>query len=410
MSAAADFNDARKLATFFAELRARRDARELAYTEFAPRLSPRFNTFNFLRPGEVKLSELLAALLSPTHHHAQGSLFLRLFLRALNLEHHLEEDGTVQVTCEARTDCIERSARRIDIEINLGKFGLAIENKPWAGDQDEQLADYGRQLQAKYVTGKWCLVYLTANGTEPSPASLPEVQRQAWLASGQYAELSYSDMVHWLSACEAQCKSDHVRHFLRDFIDYCNQEFFGSNAMNSDLVRDITLQPDNLELALIVAQEIPNIKGQLFDQFVRDLRVALHEQFPGWEIVIPDNYRVDDTHYRPITLKKPEWKNCHFALEFFNKRCNGFHWGVRKESEATPNLPGVFDAIQAALPYRGEQADWWLWRVAFEPYTNWDNDITLWPALRNGHVVNMIIKNLLDLRDAVEAVIDTGKG
>ena len=58
-------NDEARLNHFFSVLREKRKAYADNYAFFAPQLAPRFNSFKFIRPDEMKLSEILATLLNP---------------------------------------------------------------------------------------------------------------------------------------------------------------------------------------------------------------------------------------------------------------------------------------------------------------------------------------------------------
>ena len=109
-----------------------------------PFFSTDFNVFKVIRPNENRLSEIIADLLDPDGSHGQRRRFLDAFLRRIKpnaLENLLKQEPR-SVTCESQTVYIENSQRRIDILVAFENFGLAIENKPWATDQEEQLADY----------------------------------------------------------------------------------------------------------------------------------------------------------------------------------------------------------------------------------------------------------------------------
>jgi hypothetical protein len=122
-----------KLALFFSTLAEKRKAFKENYAYFAPQLAPRFNSCNFINPGETKLSEILAMLLNPKGDHAQCELFLKLFFAEIGVDYP-NHKSKIEVKCEALTDKIDNSLRRIDILVAFDdkKFGLAIENKPRA--------------------------------------------------------------------------------------------------------------------------------------------------------------------------------------------------------------------------------------------------------------------------------------
>ncbi len=67
----------------------RLDALRQARKLYAPKLAPEFNAIGLFGPNELRLSQLLKELLSPTGSHAQGSIFLELFLQFFELEKFL---------------------------------------------------------------------------------------------------------------------------------------------------------------------------------------------------------------------------------------------------------------------------------------------------------------------------------
>lgn len=168
--------DELRLNHFFTILRERRKAFVENYAYFAPKLAPRFNLFDFIRPDEMRLSEILAMLLNPNGDHAQDDLFLQLFFSVIEIPLPADWEN-IETGCEISTSLIESSSRRIDIEINFNnRFGLAIENKPWAPDQKGQLSDYARQMERKYGEDRWCLVYLTGRDSSPNENSATSAQ------------------------------------------------------------------------------------------------------------------------------------------------------------------------------------------------------------------------------------------
>ena len=115
--------------------------------------------------------------------------------------------------------------RLIDIVVSEGDIGLAIENKLWAKDQDQQLKDYATYLSRRYSRG-WMLLYISGEGAPPASHSLPSDMRQNLLNAGEYLELSYAaDLVEWLDGCVHMCDADKVRWFLRDLQNFAMTKF-----------------------------------------------------------------------------------------------------------------------------------------------------------------------------------------
>ena len=144
-----------------------------------------FNLFSVLRSSsdEVRLhSRFLAFLLDPKATHNQGAVLLNLLLKRLGIQNFDSENAIVEVEYQ-----------NIDILVrNHFQQAVIIENKIYAGDQDEQLWRYHQRLQAEGYGEIWT-TYLTLDGSEPSEQSrksLPVVL------------LSYeAEIIAWLKDC-----------------------------------------------------------------------------------------------------------------------------------------------------------------------------------------------------------------
>lgn len=405
-------NDEARLNHFFSVLREKRKAFADNYAYFAPKLAPRFNSFNFIRPDELKLSEILAMLLNPLPKavHAQGDLFLRLFFSEININY--PNTTNIKVGCEVATDRIENTARRIDIEIDFaGHFGLAIENKPWANDQDKQLSDYAKQMQCKY-SENWCLIYLSGDDSDPNEGSATSAERATWEANDQYRKLNFSHIVTWLKNCEAQCQADHVRHFLRDFIGYCQNKFLGeANMVDAKLINDFVLKDkENLKLAFAIRQQIDSIKADLFQKFLTDLEQKFNATFPDWKFDRDKdlNYKTSRGHGKEIRFKKPSWIHYSFCIGFDVYECGQFYWAISKKDKVVSDLPeNTVNKLNDELNKSGKSGPSWAWWCYFpEPYYDWRNHAEPWLEIQSGELAKMVIGEIVKLKDASESIID----
>ena len=235
----------RRLEQFFLELKPRLDAARWLEAEMDRRFAPRFNALDLLEPKELELSRILADLLKPKGRHGQGALFLRCLLDKLQFDFDgdHEELRRSRVTIESTNE----DQSRLDIKVEIGhRHCLAIENKPWAKDQTNQVRDYLKTLKKKYESH--LLIYLSGNGKGPDEGSLGKADREQLaeqLAKGQrrfaivpYRAVDLDDefndfrlgfsLVDWLAECRMKCEADRVRRFLRDVEDYCKHHLEGS--------------------------------------------------------------------------------------------------------------------------------------------------------------------------------------
>ena len=241
------------LCRIYGRLDGLRQARKL----YAPRLAPDFNSFNFIAPDEMRLSEILATLLRPSGDHAQGAAFLNAFLKRFDLEDYLQEAHRVEVITEAVTNRIDNSMRRMDILLNFGQSAIAIENKPWTYDQNEQVTDYLDQLKKSHPK-KHCLIYLSGTGKPPSNESVRQADKERMEKEGRLLIIAYTRLLDWLSDCKAICQAERVRHFLDDFSDYILQQFEGVRDMTEfdQIFNAVTESGEMLKTALQMANSV----------------------------------------------------------------------------------------------------------------------------------------------------------
>jgi hypothetical protein len=220
----ADDKYAERLSAFFSLLVEKRRVQGEALRHVDRYISRRFNVFNMFWVDENKLSDILKELLDPEGTHGQGRCFLQNFLPLLGLSEHLVNAKRIEVIREDPTTWIERFQRRIDVTVHIDDFCVAIENKPWAGEQESQLEDYHRHLEAKHKTS-FCLVYLTGVDSV-EPTSMDETLVEERRAKGTVRLISYQkDLLPWLEQCVMSCSSDKFRWFLRDFADHVREKF-----------------------------------------------------------------------------------------------------------------------------------------------------------------------------------------
>lgn len=187
-------------------------------------LARRFTFFHFIALDENRMSDVFAYLLNPDETHGQGELFLREFLSDVPLKWLPESDWSrVSIGREVITSRIENWNRRIDIEIAFqiddSWVAIAVENKPWAGDQDQQLSDYARHLESMYE-GRFKLIYLTPKGEDPSEYSITREEREQLENEGKLANAlirKWAGDNGWLKRAENEVKAERVRWFVSDF-------------------------------------------------------------------------------------------------------------------------------------------------------------------------------------------------
>ncbi len=135
-----------ELKRFFSDLDFRLEIQNKSKSQLDRHLASEFSVFEFIKPDENRLSDILKMLLDPRGAHGQQDLFLKLFLDRLGRTSEPNVRDT-KVVREALTNKIGSFLRRIDILVTSDRLAMAIENKVDSGEQQDQLRDYHDHIQ-----------------------------------------------------------------------------------------------------------------------------------------------------------------------------------------------------------------------------------------------------------------------
>jgi len=184
----------------------------------------RFNIFDYVPSSEVSLSRILADLFRTDGTHGQGDLFLRLFLRLFaKIE---KRNLTSKIWTEYHIQS-GRSWRRLDIFGNFkakedGQIHFALENKPYASEGLNQVANYTKWLSKKYSDN---FVFFYLGRSDDLPISIEENEWANLSAEGKAHLITYNDLINWIEQCMIQVKAEKMRWFLSELKDFINNNF-----------------------------------------------------------------------------------------------------------------------------------------------------------------------------------------
>ena len=335
---------------FFSILTEKKKAYDENYKYFAPKLAPKFNVFNFVRRDENALSFIILNLLDPKGDHEQGSVFLELFISLLESKmdgaknQHLSGLGpgieNAKCTTESTTSQITNNQRRIDIVIDFGNFGIGIENKPWAFDQKDQLLDYSKELESRYKSsdGKdFLLVYLTGGDWKPEEYTIPAYKLQELNITNRFVQINFEDIESWLLECEAKCKADRVRNFLRDFVEYCGKEFGRlGNMERGNMTIDFALKDkEKFEIAFEIGRNFDEMRKTILTKFIDKIRTELSKRKIEGDVFINEKFGAGNNTNQCIGIRQKHWQNHAIAFEY--GKCA--YWGVKRNGISIDLLP-----------------------------------------------------------------------
>lgn len=184
-------------------------------------LSPEFNTFNFFKPDENCLSDILADLLDANGTHGQGVLFQKMFIAELHNSFNVAGFDSIDILNVHREIWANG---RIDVFLENRDHAIIIENKPFAGDQKDQLIRY--ETYVKLAFHHVILVYISNSNRSPGNLSNESRIRLDGLKSeNKLIYFNYQKLRVFLESCSRYCESDRYRIFLKEFVQYIENVF-----------------------------------------------------------------------------------------------------------------------------------------------------------------------------------------
>ena len=447
---------------FFKELKPRLEAARKLEHELNRHLAHRFNVFKYLRTNELGLSHIIADLLDSKASHGQGATFFRTLFE--QLEERSGWPSGIKVDERSLSVCTEFNTagnRRIDIAVQFKDTQgtphcIAIENKPYADDQDNQIRAYLHFLNEKFE-GRFILIYSPPSSQGPSSKSidkfelddrwtkhfriLPYIQAAADPKDGfeGYRLRDYS-IEDWLADCRKNCDVERLRWFLRDAESFCQRKFGGhSMATNSDtrtIENFLYSNPEHLLTAQVVHDSWAAIKERVCSRFLNHLRDRIEQEAKeklsmfSHDVRVGCKYGGEKLYEKRLWLYRSSWipyqeaetsdsnQRTSIRLEAEDRGPNTWFYSVSSPLE----VQGMSDSdrvrrsrLGAALneEFMGYDSDsserWAVWDYANEHMRDWN---TLLPRLhreceaKRGKITDYFVNRFLDVAARAIPIID----
>lgn len=228
-----------RLRGFFAGLAPAIQVAETTQERIDRRLATRFSVFDdffhFIHKKENTLSRIFRSLLDPQGRHGQGSRFLDALLEEVsNSVRDSEPPRTNLASCRVRTEygitkTTKDSRGSIDIVVDWPESGywIGIENKPWAGEQDDQVQNYVEALLRETQQDLKRVLFLYFSGSGEVSTTLPDDEAKAarCITMPYHSESGQCSVLGWLRRCRIRCEADRIRWFLMEIEDYIQRSF-----------------------------------------------------------------------------------------------------------------------------------------------------------------------------------------
>lgn len=364
-----------------------------AQKRYAAQLAPNFNIFNYLRSDEMGLSRIIADLLDTNGAHGQGDLFLRTFADKLDQE-WLRSSTEWTVVTEKQAN----GQRRIDVYLSSELGVVAIENKPWAGDQRRQLSDYADFLRETAAGGRFLLVYLS--NEEPSEESISSQRRKDLMNVGSFIHMSFHELAEWLGDCAPQVKALTVRVFIEELARFVRTNINGYLDMSEEkeVISEIRKSASNIESAFRISNSINDLKQELLEVFRDELSRKLKEN--GYQLVWGDSMSKGWRVWSNFGVRFNEGDRFYLTFQFDGSQLSEMCWGVKRADESVHHDPELWRRINEEMGRvfgaKKTYVPWWPWAsvvpdLEFDvSYKNWGVSENPWIDMYNGELAKKI--------------------
>lgn len=382
---------------FFDNINYRRKIIDEHEKKYAKNLASKFNSMSFLKWNENKVSEILVFLLNPNSDHQQGDIYLKIFLKTLDIKFLFTSVNHVVVDLEEETF----TKRRVDIVIKntFTKQIIGIENKiyAWTKDQDNQMIDYLEYIKNIADTSQYHLIYLAPKLKEISQSSIDKRKLEDEMEKGVIKLINYEDdIIPLLSEFIKNTENERVKSFVVDFQRQLIENYMGEeNIENNFMTSYINSSTENIEMAFAVSNSLHSVKQEIFKIFVSQMQEVADEISQKEQI----NIKFDEKSWH---FHLPNLKNTYVKI---NDEAGGILYGIVKKPEIFDiNQEKVYcDSLREYLGVKFRTSKWWpLWYMQYE---NIDHVPNFWIDVESGKVKEFMKLFIIKVLHAPEEML-----
>lgn len=380
------------------------------YDDLAEYSGEHYNIFDILgvRSNELSHSSILTNLLDAKGKHGQKHVFLELFLKQINKRfkkepHHyygyLKEFDIKNATANKEIyvggvnfDLAEGG--RVDIVITSGNQNIIIENKIYAGDQEQQLLRYNNHFKNQPI------IYLTLDGSEPSDSSKGNLALDKDFICCSYK----TDIKEWLVKCiKEMTNKPFIRETLNQYLILIQQitNQANNNKMSEEISKLIVNNIENFGAFITVLEAEELVKKEII--------LVLKKQLLEINLdlkLIEDNYTLSNKQYSgfELTSEKLTDKNLKIKFEFCEKNFCQLDFGfVILDGNDTAmfhdlrvNYKSIFGEV--------DSSNTWPAFSGYHEYRDWSkNTRKVYGDVLNGEMIKSIKEKLSLLLKSFEA-------
>ncbi len=300
---------------------------ELKYQKIEEASIDSFNIFSILRKSndEVNLhSRFIYELLNPNGTHKQGSKFLELFLKE------------IEIKLPSLDVAIFKEKFNIDILITSKPKAIIIENKIDTQDHSNQLSTYFETVKSRgYREKNIFIIYLTLFKEEPNEKKMRD----------RILNITYTQHIRkWLNSCIKEVATvPTLRETLVQYLNLINRLTHQSDHKGFILeVKDFLLKENNLKTVLNIEDSVIEAKIEIQLTFWKELmnRLKLNYDFRFSNYNGDKNIKQSVEKYYKKQKNRKEYgyeyqvdENLYFFIEIKNNLYYGFYFLDNKKIE-----------------------------------------------------------------------------
>lgn len=292
------------------------------YDELAEYSGEYYNVFDILgvRSDELSHSAILVNLMDARGKHGQKDTFLKLFIEQIkpSLENskyteHINSFDTEKSTANkeihiGQVNLQTAEGGRVDIVVSSGDKHIIIENKIYAGDQNQQLLRYDNQFKNDPI------IYLTLNGDIPSEAS-----RGNLVLGTDFICISYKvDISNWLEKCiKEMANKPIIRETLNQYLflikSFTNQS--NNNKMNEEIFKILTKDKDSFDSFVTLINSQNKLKAKILKkEFTDDVLKNIANKY-NLKLTIQEGFYFG-VIYQGFSFKNEKLDNENLSIRF----------------------------------------------------------------------------------------------
>lgn len=328
-----------------------------------------FNIFNILGISHLEVSthsKFISNLLDPCGSHYQGSIFLELFLKKIDIEGFDYANAYIEV------EKSENKYGRFDIFITDDKnWTIIIENKIHAGSQEEQLGRYIKYLKETSKTKNKKLLYLTlanefdndSHCNEDYSPGIGISQREKEFLKPQgvktvddiklYKHITYSkDILDWLIDSQKEAVSlPRIREVIEQYIQIIRELTNKPEGMAMNEIRDyIKKDKEHYNALTECCKAYNNIRTDLIKKVFEDIKVIIKNKYPNAKI---ENSIEEDGTEKGLIFQSTKYKNVSLQCVFKGNLKEKLFIGIWNEGKEQLQLP---------KPDGWKEGNGWIWK------------------------------------------------